>query len=408
MGGFGALSYAARHPQTFASAYSFSGADDTTGIPYLEPAAFSLLHNNNNTPQDGVWGSFQDQEVRWRGHDPADLVANLHDVALWFTTGHGVAGGPAPDDGDPGGLATEAAVGSMNDVLDAQLTLAGVTHHYEPYNMGGHNWYHWHDDLHRAWVFPGTGIIATLGGSAAASATFGFCSMEPAFQVWGWQVQTQRPATEFLSMQGASATGLTLEGSGTILLTTPRVLQPFATYSVTSQPVTVAPAPLASVGRPPPFLPTSEVSASQAAPCAPADGTPLVHSSAGGARASVVPAAAGAGTVSNHVADAAGRLHFTATLGPAHGEQQYTPAGRAAEEADPGYWQAAHLAIGFVSGPAAGASGRGPSVTAAGGGLPNTATDGATWQQGAGVAIGLATGLASAAWRRLRVSSRST
>jgi hypothetical protein len=133
-----------------------------------------------------------------------------------------------------------------------------------------------------------------------------------------------------------------------------------------------------------------------------------VHSSARGAEAAAVPAATGAETVSNYVADAAGRLHFTATLGLAHGEQQYTPAGRAAEESDPGYWQATHLAIGFVSGPAAGDGGRGPSVTAAGGGLPNTATDGAAWQLGAGVAIGLATGLASAAWRRHRVSSRST
>jgi hypothetical protein len=394
----------------FAAAYSFSGADDTTGIPYLEPAAFAALHNTNNTPQDGVWGSFQDQEVRWRGHDPADLVANLRNVALWFSSGHGVAGGPAPDDGDPGGLATEAAVGSMNDVLDAQLTLAGVTHHYEPYNMGGHNWYHWHDDLHRAWVFPGTGIIAALGGGSAAPATFSFCSMESIFQAWGWQVQTQRPATEFLSMQGVSATGLTLEGSGPVNLTTPPTLQPFATYRVTSQPVTVAPAPLASVGLPsPPYNPgLSEVSASQAAPCAPADGTPLANSSAAAAPAAAGPAAVGNGAVTTYVADAAGRLHIAASLGPAHAEQQYTPAQRAAEAADPAYWHAARLAISFVSGPSAGTGPGGPGTTTPGGGLPNTTTAGAAGPAAVGVAIGLIGGLTSAAWRRRRVSSGST
>ena len=224
MGGFGAVSYAARHPDMFAAAYSFSGLVDLDGIPYLEPAALAALQATNNTPQDPVWGSFQDQEVRWRGHNPTDLVGNLHDVAIWMTSGHGVAGGPAPDDRDPTGLAAEAAVGASTDVLDAQLTLAGVAHVSLPYAMGGHNWYHWQDDLHRAWVYPGTGIMAMLSAVNSPPAQFDYCSMEPAFDVWGWHVQTQRPATEFVSLKGVTPAALTIEGSGPVTLTTAPVL----------------------------------------------------------------------------------------------------------------------------------------------------------------------------------------
>src|SRR5437773_7393562 len=54
MGGFGAMSYAARHRGLFTAAASFSGAVDTR---YVEPASgigFNVFHDMFGTPDDRV------------------------------------------------------------------------------------------------------------------------------------------------------------------------------------------------------------------------------------------------------------------------------------------------------------------------------------------------------------------
>lgn len=290
MGGFGAFSYAARHPDLFCAAFSFSGFLDTGGIPYLEPAALAALHSMNGTPTDAVWGSWNDDEIRWRGHNPADLVANLHDVPLWMTTGMGAPGGPSPQDGDPAGLATEAAVFSTNQSFDAKAQLAGITPQFTPYPQGGHNWWHWQDDLHRAWPLVMSSF--TAAPDAETPPSFDYESIEPSFTVWGWSVAMQRDVTEFLTLQHAGANGLTLTGSGSVALTTPPAYTPHHAYAIT-----VSGGPTASTS------------------------TPLA------------------------VADGSGRLHIGVTLGPSHTLQQDTAQERAAEAADPGYWETAGVSI---------------------------------------------------------------
>jgi len=69
MGGFGAMSYAARHPDLFAAAASFSGAVDINKAPIPEV-----------TP-DAAFGPRGTQDVRWRAHNPWDLAANLRGSA---------------------------------------------------------------------------------------------------------------------------------------------------------------------------------------------------------------------------------------------------------------------------------------------------------------------------------------
>jgi S-formylglutathione hydrolase FrmB len=96
MGGFGAMSYAARHPDLFAAAASFSGAVDTNNL--LDVAV---------TPVDvGPRGR---QEVRWRGHNPWDLAGNLKGMRLILRTGDGQPGGPFG-----GGDVVEQVVHQMN------------------------------------------------------------------------------------------------------------------------------------------------------------------------------------------------------------------------------------------------------------------------------------------------------
>src|SRR5205823_6607902 len=97
MGGFGAMSYAARHPGLFRAAASFSGAVDTR---YLSPASgvgFTAFHNQFGTPDDRVWGNQLTDSDTWAAHNPTDQAAKLKCTALWIATGNGAPGGPAGD-----------------------------------------------------------------------------------------------------------------------------------------------------------------------------------------------------------------------------------------------------------------------------------------------------------------------
>jgi len=337
MGGFGSLSYAARHPDMFVSAYSFSGFANVDGLPFLEPTALAALQSRNNTPDARVWGDYTTNEVAWRGHNPADLAGNLRDLQrVWLRTGEGVAGGPAPDDGDPVGLVTEGAVSLTNHSFVVDATAAGLNPTYVPYPMGGHNWWHWQDDLHTAWPL----MMADLAARPAPPAAFDYCSTEPAFSVWGWDVSATRTAAEFLSLQGAGRSGLTLRGSGAVTVATPAAYTAGAVYTVAATPLTTVPVTSAA---------GSNASASLTDPCV----TPQVL-------------ARGAPQVQTAVAGPDGRLRFAITLGPAHAQQQFTPGERATETATPGYWQTLAVAITAGAGPAGGPG-------AAGGATPNTA-----------------------------------
>jgi S-formylglutathione hydrolase FrmB len=281
MGGYGAMEYAARHPDLFAGAYSFSGAVDTDAVPYVEPIAFQALHDRFGTPTDRVWGSWQDQEVRWRGHSPVDLATNLRDVRLWLTTGMGVPGGPAPDDSDPGGLFTEAFIFEMNQVFDLTLNQDGIAHTFRPYPMGGHNWWHWQNDLHQAWP----DIMATFASHTTSPASFDYRTIEPSFDLWGWHVEAHRQVTEFLTMSSVSGR-LSLTGSGTVDLVTPPAYIPGLPYSLTV-----------------------------------------------------------AGRTLSVVADSDSRLRFSVPLGPSHTLQEDTTAQRVAAATDPAYWETATVTI---------------------------------------------------------------
>lgn len=301
MGGFGAMSYAGRHPGMFVAALSFSGAVDLDALPYLEPAGLAALNSRYGTPSSAVWGTFQDEEIRWRGHNPADLAAwnphdrpgtmasNLEGTVLWATTGAGAPGGPAPDDADPSNLAIESAIFQMNNIYDASLTVAGVAHSYRPYAQGGHDWWHWQQDLRDAWPV----IAAAFASPPPAPTRFDVRSMETNFDAWGWTFAVARATTEFLDAEGVGARGLTLSGSGRVTVTTAPVYAPGSRLRLTS-----------SNGR-------------------------------------VVAPALRAGSD--------GRARFDVVLGPSHTVQELTPAGRAAA-AQPGYWETVHLDIAVARG----------------------------------------------------------
>jgi len=146
MGGFGAVSYAARHPDLFSWAGSFSGAVDinyppAAGVIDLEAPA------DGGLPGDQFGDRILD-EANWRAHNPWDLAANLRDTKLVIDTGNGQPGPLDPSNRpfDP----IEYGVHDMSVSLHQRLLSLGIPHTWNDYGPGTHSWPYWQRDLAEA------------------------------------------------------------------------------------------------------------------------------------------------------------------------------------------------------------------------------------------------------------------
>jgi S-formylglutathione hydrolase FrmB len=130
MGGYGALSYAARHPDTFAAAASFSGA--------LEVGS------------SDAWGERSANESRWRAHLPISIATRLRSLAhVELRTGDGRPG-PLDRRGTKpgcGACALERFLHRSNVRLHARLRALGIRHVWDDYGPGTHDWPYWRRDL---------------------------------------------------------------------------------------------------------------------------------------------------------------------------------------------------------------------------------------------------------------------
>ncbi len=200
MGGFGTMSYAARHPDTFAAAASFSGALDTNNLADIAV-----------TPPS-VFGPRATQEVRWRAHNPWDLAANLLGLNLTIRTGNGLPGGPYGG-GDP----VEVAVHQMNVSFHDRLQTFGIPSIWDDYGPGGHDWPYWERDLRE--TLPT--LMTVFAHPKPAPTHFTFTAVEPRYAVHGWSVAIKRPALEFTTLQVTGRLGFKITGSGRAIVTAP-------------------------------------------------------------------------------------------------------------------------------------------------------------------------------------------
>ncbi|MEV0155149.1 alpha/beta hydrolase family protein [Micromonospora sp. NPDC050686] len=144
MGGFGAMSYAARNPGMFRAAASFSGV-----VHPLRDASFWLpFFGFSGQDPDDLWGDPVAQRDIWAAHDPVALAKRLRHTALFVATGDGTAGGPfdAPDRTD----ALEALIHAENVVFVDRLRELGIRVTTDLYGPGTHSWPYWQRELHRA------------------------------------------------------------------------------------------------------------------------------------------------------------------------------------------------------------------------------------------------------------------
>ncbi|GAA4228551.1 S-formylglutathione hydrolase FrmB [Streptosporangium album] len=142
MGGFGAMSYAARHPGMFQAAASFSGVlhtrDGNGGVDWLL--------NRSGEDAGKLWGDPRSPE--WAAHNPADLTGRLRGVRLFVSCGDGSPGpldssGTAMDEG-------EASLLHQAVTFVERARRDGAEVAVDFYGPGTHSWPYWQRGLERA------------------------------------------------------------------------------------------------------------------------------------------------------------------------------------------------------------------------------------------------------------------
>ena len=232
MGGNGAMHYAARRPDLFVAAASFSGAVDVFN-PIIMPITETTGVFDGALP-GAVFGPRLTEEVRWRGSNPVDLAANLRDTWVSLAFGDGSPGGP---DGGQGYDVVESAGHDSNVALHEQLAQAKVPHVYDDYGPGSHTWFYWTREL--ADTLPQ--LMKVFAERRPAPTTVTHAAVEPSYSLYGWDVRLTRPAMEWSQLVDASAAGFSLRGSGTAVVRTPASWRPGTRLTVTTTPEGGAP-----------------------------------------------------------------------------------------------------------------------------------------------------------------------
>jgi hypothetical protein len=248
MGGVGAAGYAARHPDLFSVAGSFSGIvhSTTPEAPYQgtpaqhvrtgagspgpryngrRRAAYRPPDDDHSGCQGGQSynGSRVDDAWDWHNHNPTDLASNLRPVAVFDGAANGT---PCPDDATATPAALffiEPGIRTMAEAFDSALTAAHVKHAtvYQP--CGVHNLRSSQRQLHDFWPF----MVSAFARPARRPRRFDYRTADADFSVWGWTFHADpRRAPEFLEVRGATRRGLTLTGSGTETVVTGRFFKP--------------------------------------------------------------------------------------------------------------------------------------------------------------------------------------
>ena len=223
MGGLGAMHYAATRPDLFTAAASFSGAIDTNYFVAPPIVEIATMAEYQHLPA-AAFGPRVTEEVRYRGHNPVDLAANLRGLLLQFDVGDGMAGGPGGFGIDP----VEFAMHEMGVAMHERLDALGIAHGWNPF-PGCHCWTDWQRDL-RELVPP---LMARFAAPAPAPSPFSYASIRSSYGVYGWDVAIDRPAVEFSRLLDAGPSGFALTGSGAAQVTSAVLFEPGEVVTVT-------------------------------------------------------------------------------------------------------------------------------------------------------------------------------
>lgn len=223
MGGYGAMMMAARHPDLFAHAASISGAVDSNQLPIS--TVISIAPTLQGGTMDSIYGPRLSQEVRWRGHNPFDLADNLRSLNLQVRTANGILDpsiGEDPLSADAASCVVESGVYQASLAFNSELDRLDIPHAWKDYGNGCHT----KPNFKRETVDTLNVLKDQLANPPADPAAFDYRSIDPEFDVWGWEVKADpRRALEFLQMRKVTDRGLTLIGSGRTTVTSPPIFK---------------------------------------------------------------------------------------------------------------------------------------------------------------------------------------
>ena len=233
-GGFGAFSYAARHPDMFSSAASFSGAPDIASNPVVQAGCASIIDATavglDGVEPNAMFGDPIADNINWRGHDPATLVSNLGYTTLDLWSGNGV---PGPLDNPSVSIVqdalVEAAAHTSTIAFAQQARYAHVAYTLDDYGRGTHSWPYWTRDLAQYLTL----LSFSSAESNTAPTTISYRSIDKIWTQWGWTVANIRTAAQaFSGLVNASATGFTINSPNRTTVTTPARYTPGDHYVV--------------------------------------------------------------------------------------------------------------------------------------------------------------------------------
>jgi S-formylglutathione hydrolase FrmB len=221
-GGFGALSYAARHPDLFTSVASFSGGCVIDRDPRAIAISTAIIQFTTTelsgvADPDAIFGPRATQALNWQAHDPGTLVTNLRGMHIALWTGDGNTG---PLDPGPAGIdPVEVITFGATQLFDGYLTEVGIPHEYNNYGAGTHSWPYWERDL-REYVGP---LMRRFRDRPLPAKPVSYKTTADRWTQWGWKVELVRPAPVFSHLERARRNGFVLRGTGRAIVRTPRV-----------------------------------------------------------------------------------------------------------------------------------------------------------------------------------------
>jgi diacylglycerol O-acyltransferase/trehalose O-mycolyltransferase len=135
LGGYGAVMYAARHPELFDAVASYSGVLDIAVAPGESEEAQEIVEQVTTFAESAGWVEA----------NPINLVPLLAGTAVYISYGDGE---PGPlDSPDTGFDRLEAWVGAGGDNFGSALDEEGVPAELNDYGPGTHSWSYWDREL---------------------------------------------------------------------------------------------------------------------------------------------------------------------------------------------------------------------------------------------------------------------
>lgn len=222
MGGYGAMHYAARHPDLFAAVAGFSPAVDKTDPLVIVNASRSDLLTVLLGDGEASQGSLLNNMVYVRGHNPMDLASNLAGMAITVRTGTGTPGLPPPL-GSGGNRPDPVEAGVFEQALrfSNRLNELGIAHVWAA-TPGAHS--RGFAELKLQATLPW--LMQVFANPPAPPRTVNYRSIDRHYEVYGWTVDIERPAREFSELRNASRQGFELSGSGQAWVTSPALFAP--------------------------------------------------------------------------------------------------------------------------------------------------------------------------------------